>query len=207
MRELFTRLGEKRTKLGTDKLDVYFGHWAWPSAYASAKDLCRDGNGPSGSASEFLSAAQLIAKFLRDVALKNPAVVEHYLAEVRSALALCDVMELLMVIHSGAVTAGQLGNAIVHHLKLHQEAYQLSLWKPKAHMALHLPRQLALHKCLLSTFLLERKHRLLKRFASDRCTLTSFGRGLMEETTVQHLFDLKDPLGKDFLVDPIPPKP
>eukprot|EP00959_Pyramimonas_sp_CCMP1952_P241347 5044224-Pyramimonas_sp.AAC.1 len=95
MRELFARLGGKSIKLGPDKLDEYFSRWRWPSAYASGHNLCQDGNGPSGSASEFLSSAPLIAKFLRDVALKQPVASTTLLAEINSALALCRVMELL----------------------------------------------------------------------------------------------------------------
>ena len=79
---------------------------------------------------------------------------------------------------------------------------------PKSHWVLHLPRQLLDHGALLSTFLMELKHRTTKRYAEPRHNTTSFERGLMTEIAVQHLWELESHavLGVD-LVEPQPAKP
>eukprot|EP00959_Pyramimonas_sp_CCMP1952_P390715 8188014-Pyramimonas_sp.AAC.1 len=51
---------------------------------------------------------------------------------------------------------------------------------------------------------MERKHRVLKRFATPRQNLTGYSRGLMEEVTLQHLRDLHTPIGGVGLCNPRP---
>eukprot|EP00959_Pyramimonas_sp_CCMP1952_P174601 3648775-Pyramimonas_sp.AAC.1 len=80
-------------------------------------------------------------------------------------------------------------------------AYTYELWKPKSHYCTHLGRQLARHHFLLSTFLMERKHRVLKRMATPRCKLQGYEKGLIEKVTVQHFWDLQSPLVKPTLLE------
>eukprot|EP00959_Pyramimonas_sp_CCMP1952_P369395 7737139-Pyramimonas_sp.AAC.1 len=51
---------------------------------------------------------------------------------------------------------------------------------------------------------MERKHRVLKRLAEPRCNPQSFERGLLEECTVQHLSDIRNPLTGVGLIQPRP---
>ncbi|CAK0853126.1 unnamed protein product [Prorocentrum cordatum] len=199
--ELVHRL--RQVGLGPDVLDGFLKQWQWPLAHPDAKDLCsqHSDNSPSGNASVFLSSAVVLEKWLRDVALP---IVGGADAEVRSGIALCVVVQLLTIVNSGLVEAGQLATAIGRHLALHKAAYGQSLWLPKSHYTIHLPDTLRRHKCLLSVFVQERKHRTVKTMATGRHTTVSYNRGLMEEVTVQHLYQLKMPLTKPSLLNPRP---
>ena len=149
----------------------------------------------------YLSSAAVLEKWLRNVALPIAGGAD---AEVRSGIALCVVVQLLTIVNSGLVEAGQLAIAIGRHLSLHKAAYDLSLWLPKTHFTIHLPDTLRRHKCLLSVFVQERKHRTVKTMATGRHTTVSYNRGLMEEVTVQHLYQLRMPLIKASLMTPKP---
>jgi hypothetical protein len=113
---------------------------AWPRAYAGGKNLCAGSktHNPTGSASEQISAAPVVAKFVADVIV--PAGICK--RECKSMLLLCDVMNMLSIANSGLVSAHSLGVGIVSHLKAHQAAYDLTLWGPKSHWCLHMPFQL-----------------------------------------------------------------
>ena len=50
-----------------------------------------------------------------------------------------EVVDLLSKVQWGRTDADQLETAIGQHLRLHQLAYKLVLWRPKHHWALHLP--------------------------------------------------------------------
>jgi hypothetical protein len=141
----------------------------------------------------------VLEKWLREVAL--PTVGDNS-AEVMSGISLCVVVPLLTIVNSGLIRAGQLATAIGRHLSLHKAAYGLDLWLPKTHFTIHLPDILRRHKCLLSTFVQERKHRHVKVTAEGRHTTVSYNRGLMEEITLAHLYQLKDPLTKPTLLNP-----
>ena len=100
-----------------------------------------------------------------------------------------------MGIHVGSTSPGDLEKAILKHLQLHQAAYQFSLWLPKSHWVTHLGSMLHRQKGVLcNTFVMERKHRLVKRFGEDRDNGVATEKGIVEEMTVQHLHDLKKPL-------------
>ena len=81
-----------------------------------------------------------------------------------SVLALLKVVALLVRASAGGMSEETLHNAIVAQLVLHQACYNLSLWKPKHHYAMHIARCMVLQGILLSCFVMERKHRVAKRF-------------------------------------------
>ena len=63
----------------------------------------------------------------------------------------------------------------------------------KFHYVLHLPWQYQRHGILFPCFVHERKHRELKRFASDiRNTAIDFEKSLLQEITVHHAITLED---------------
>jgi len=185
--------------LGLAKLDQYVKRWVWPQGYAHAKD-CFSTKKFTGTASEQISLSQVISKYARDVVIAKGVCVEM----AHSMIAVCDVVGLLSIANSGLVSSKDLGVAIIHHLSLREAAYG-DVWKPKDHWVTHLPRQLLVQKALFSTFLMERKHRVLKRAAQSRHNTQGFDCGVMEETTVQHLHDLKLHAVTD--VDLLGPKP
>ena len=64
--------------------------------------------------------------------------------------------------------------------------------KPKQHYALHLPLMLLIHGCLLSTLVNERRHRVIKRYTRDRCTLgSSWELGALEEVVAFQCHEAK----------------
>ena len=198
-RELLQRLGKH--KMGGDMFDKYVQHWDFPSGYPTAKKLCKGNKSfsPGGSASEQIAAAPILEKYLQDFV--GPSICK---CEVESALRLCEVISLLSVVNTGSISPSALGDAIMRHLHAHKAAYGETLWKPKTHWSVHLPRQLLEHGKLLGCFLMERKHRVLKRFAEPRRNTTGFDKGLVEESTLQHIHDLKDPLIRPDLLEPRP---
>ena len=68
---------------------------------------------------------------------------------------------------------------------------------------MHIPRQLALFKFLISCFVHERKHKIVKRWAIPLCTgaKRNYERSLLEECTMAHMHSLKEPLLKPCLLE------
>lgn len=159
--------------------------------YAGAKKVCANtGYVPKGSASELLSLTPVLEKFLVDVVLPVGVLADV----VGSMLLLIKVTSLLQQVQRGTVVPGTLHTCICAHLEKHLSVWGESLWKPKMHYALHLGHQLLRHGTLMATFVLERKHRVLKRFANPRHKTMAFERALLEEVTQQHLYVLQEPL-------------
>ena len=126
-----------------------------------------------------------------------------------SFLRLCKVLSALSVVNSGVVHHKLLRTLISEHIQSQQCAYVLDAQLPKTHFALHLPDHLKDHGILLSTFLMERKHKTVKRLASDMYNLTSYEQGLMEAVSVQALYDLSSSRldgGVDLVAPKVPSK-
>ena len=140
------------------------------------------------SASEGLTLYPILALFFNEVVLPLGVCVPH----TRSFLALCDSLDLLCHVQEGLVTPDQLEDAITKHAVLSQAAYGNLVWVYKHHVAaMHLADQLRRHGLLVSLFTQERRHKLVKRFIKDRRKLSGFERGVIEEVTCQHLYDLQ----------------
>ncbi len=100
---------------------------------------------------------------------------------------------LLQSVKTGDVTPGVLFAAIMVHLKLFKEAYGDDYIRPKHHYCMHLPDMLKRFGFLLSTFTHERKHRIVKRHTRDRCNLTRWALGAIEEVTCHQIWELSLP--------------
>jgi hypothetical protein len=128
---------------------------------------------------------------------------------IQSYLLLCDVLELVTNIKRnalGRITPMQLRDAIFAHLAKFLEAYRGIGWKPKFHWATELWRMYERFEFLLGLLVTERRHKIVKRWSKDRLSQESFEAGVVEEVTLQHLTDLREPwLVNDCLVDEIPP--
>ena len=120
-------------------------------------------------------------------------------AEIESMLALCNVVDLIMLSMRGLCKPPMLKDAINDHLHLAKVAYADTLWRPKTHFATHLPGQLERHGFLPCCFVQERKHRVVKRAALHRHNSLAFDRGVLEEVTLQQLHDLNTCLHSDVL--------
>ena len=107
----------------------------------------------------------------------------------RSFFLLVEVTELLQkVARGGCVTASKLRAAIEAHLRCHLQAYAGSAWVPKCHMALHLPEYMSRFGTLVSCFVHERKHKVIKRFASQKAdTQRGFEESLLRDVLAVQL--------------------
>ena len=80
-----------------------------------------------------------------------------------------------------------------------------TIWVPKHHFMLHLPRQLKRFAFLIACFVHERKHKIAKRWAVPLCLAKrcDYNRSLLEECTLAHIQSLKEPLLKPCLPDAV----
>ena len=131
-----------------------------------------------------------------------PAPIAHS-KQVYSFLALADVLDLLRMCKYGAVNAEVLREAIIAHLSAFKRAYDTIGWLPKHHLAMHLWTYVSTHGFLQSTLPQERMHKLVKKWSRDRYTKATFERGLMEELTMEHLHDPKQPWWYGGLQEPV----
>ncbi len=176
----------KGHSLGADRIHDYLQSWNWPRGYVDAKS-CFAKHKLTGSASQCISLAPVLERYLIEEVEPSGLLP----VETASCRALCQVLQMLMVVNSGIYTAVDLGVAISNHLGRHRAAYDEDLFAPKDHWILHLPRLYQMHGILISCFLMERKHRVCKRFMNDRRNTKSFDYGVMSEITVQHLYELE----------------
>ncbi len=84
--------------------------------------------------------------------------------------------------------------AVLEHLIAHQTACEDSLWTPNFNYSIHLADQLRQHRCLVSCFVHEGKHKYIKAAGVPGVNTTSYDIGVLEDVTVQHLCDLATPL-------------
>ena len=148
---------------------------------------------------EMLSAGPVVRKWLEDV-VKPKGVCP---AQVTSLLLCISVMDLLVQVNSGRVTPAMLADALATHYAAHVVAYGYTIFVPKHHFMLHIPKQLARFGCLVACFVHERKHKIVKRWAVPLATgdRRDYERSLIEECTLAHINSLKDPLLKPCLLE------
>lgn len=181
------------------ELGEYVRMWSFPAqveitsvnqlfSVSANKNNVRRGTFSSG-ASEFLSLAPILKRYFKHVVLPKGEMQPH----VKSFLAVLDVVDILQACKKGTESKDGLANAIKKHLDLFVLAWGRSSMRPKYHYVLHLPNQLELHGLLLTTFVHERKHKVVKRYCSNRVNLKSWERGTMEECTVHFMHEMASP--------------
>ena len=105
--------------------------------------------------------------------LDEVVLPSSFSAEILAFLALCDVMDMIQAITFGIIQPEHLEKAINKFLALCVEAGWQDYFIKKFHWLLHLPSHLSRFGFIPWCFTLERKHRLVKRFASaQRKTMT-----------------------------------
>jgi hypothetical protein len=192
----FEHLEEDNSGLGFAAFDAYATEWVWPKGYANGKSCAKKGRW-NGTASEYLSVAPVLAKWVNDV-VKQAGVCP---AECDSMLELCKTVELLELGMQGYGDPDDLDTQILNHSTAQQVSYGSDLWKAKNHHAFHLPGFLRRFRRLFNCFTLERKHKVPKRFSVTRVNTTAYERGILEEVLDQHFWELKKPILKHMLMD------
>ena len=139
------------------------------------------------SASEALGSYPVVRLLLNDFRQRlgrDHRVQPH----ISCFMLLCQVLDLLQRTARGQVEAAQLGQAIKRHLDAYQAAYPDSSFLPKAHFGLHLEAQYKYHKCLISCWVHERRHKEIKRYANQQSNLRAgMERHLLQEVALTHL--------------------
>ena len=170
-------------------INDYFQSWAWPKSIGHARRAFETGDLQAG-ASETLSAMPVLAHYVREVVAKVPgaaACADH----ISCFLALCDVLDSYVALtRGGDVSHADLSRVVIKHLQLHKECYGTNVWTYKFHMATHLP-DMYLKFGVLSCFVHERKHKVVKRFSHDHKCMKRPEKALMLQLVAQHRYDLK----------------
>ena len=175
----------KTKRFGWRDLMAYAENWVWPKAYANCRNMA-DTIGKM-TASEQLSLVPVLRRFLHTIApvVDCPAIV-------RSLLLLLNVIDILMLSRgNGTSTPEMLEAAVLRHLRAHQDAWGDSIWIPKHHYAMDLAWMWRHLGHLLCCFVHERKHKEPKRVVTNRYSDQRFEKGVLEDVTVQQLFDVE----------------
>jgi len=162
------------------------------SEAANKNNLKKGGFTCSGS--EFLTLAPIALRYFEKVVARRQECTKW----VDSMIAVLRVVVILMKLKSGTISADRLTTAIMHHLQLFKAAYGDGAIRPKHHFACHLGPMLRRFPFLMSTFVHERKHRVVKKYTRDRRSLRSWDLGAIEEITCHQLWELGKPLLRTF---------
>ena len=200
MKQMHTSITQHRMVHGCTyaALHEYMERWTMPQARGNPQRLLdadharkhlKSGDFAS-TASEMLTIAPVVARFMRNVA--KPQLDGTWMQPyVDSLIACLHVVYLLQAVKvAGFVSPGELRGAIEKHLALFIAAYGDDAIRPKHHFALHLPHMLYLFGFLISTFTHERKHRCFKRYARPRTSGENFELGVLEEMTCHSIWEL-----------------
>jgi len=142
----------------------------------------------SCNASQLLTLAPVLRRYFVEVAMRQGIEV----LKVESIIACIDVVLVLQAVKKGKVSGDVLHEYVHKHLTLFQLAYKMEHWRPKHHCAFHLGGMLMYFGMLISCFVHERKHRVIKKWAYGHRNTTSYELGMLEEVTVDQLQSLQD---------------
>ena len=143
----------------------------------------------SSTASELLTIAPIILRYFKEIVIHRGRLIPH----CQSLIACLRVVLLLLACRLSVVTPAVLANAIKQHMDLFKLAYGNDAVRPKHQFALHLPSMLQHHGCLLTTFVNERKHRVVKQYTAPRATLLGWEYCCLEEVCSHQLYELEQP--------------
>jgi hypothetical protein len=178
------------------RLGEYCSGWAFPGRrsvthlFTEAKARSHyNAHSFSSTGSEMVTMVPVLVRYFQHVVLPRGRLTRH----VESCLACLNVVVLLLATRLCVVAPDELRDAILLHLTLFLEVYHADHVRPKHHYAMHLPSMLARFGVLLTTFVNERKHRIVKQYSRDRCNLQSWELGAFEDVTVHQLWELDLP--------------
>ena len=138
------------------------------------------------SASEAMSMYGIIGCFIAAVYMRAGICVDQCIAYLR----LCDVLDLLVASAHGTVSPDQMHNAVDAFLRACLRADWRDMMHPKFHWTLHLAIELYEFGLLLTCWVHERKHRMVKRYTQSMRNTSTFESSILAEITCQHLYNL-----------------
>ena len=163
----------------SERLADTFSKSRWKSA-KNAKYM-------KATASDALSLYNIVACYIFAVFMRANRCVP----ECTAYLFLADVLDMLVASPRGNVTPAMLRAAIKKFLESCVRAGWRIFMHPKFHWLIHLYRELAHFKMLLSCWVHERKHKMVKRYSNDVRNTTSFEKTILSEVTCHHLAELE----------------
>jgi hypothetical protein len=104
-----------------------------------------------------------------------------------------ELLELLVAIPHGHVTEGMLLTAVEDFLKVFRHVYGPEWMHNKFHSLLHLPEELFRCGVLLSCWVHERKHKMVKEFAEFMRSTQVYERGVVSEAVCKQLHVMRQP--------------
>ena len=153
------------------------------------------------TASEALTLYPCIALFVRSVWVRANIKV----AACQALLKLFLILDLLLCVPHGVVTPALLRKAANDLLQAVVRAGCRGHAHPKFHWVMHLPQELERFGTLLSCFVHERKHKMVKRYSQGHHNHQSFERAVLAEVTCHHIVEVEQADKFNFVVRVLPP--
>ena len=168
----------KRLRINSDTLADAFSERRWKSSTKAKYFKC--------TASDAMSLYAIVAVFFHCVYLRAGEHVEECVAY----LALCDVLDLLVMVALGVVTADKLEQQIDAFLAACIKAGWRAYMHPKFHWCVHLARELRIFGILLTCWVHERKHKIVKQYTNNQRNTRKYEHSVLAEVTCQHFYNL-----------------
>ena len=177
-------------------LETYLAQWHWP-AYIG-KGACEvfdpkraksnwDAGTLKATASEGLSVLPIMANFFQSL-LDNPGTAQTVKDHSRCFLMLADVVRIVQRCSRYPIDPDELQLSISTYLQTFKLLFGEEHLTPKFHYAFHFPAYLRRFGFVPSCFVLERKHKVPKRFANEvRNTNSAWEASVLREVTCHHL--------------------
>lgn len=179
-------------------IHTFFGNLKYPHSISSRgvsgqkcfQKKIDTGDNFKCSASEALSIYSPLRYFLMSIRCDPGSDLQKAIA---SYFCLASVLDRLRKSMKGLIDPNKLLELIVKHTCYFKRAYSEDAITPKFHFCLHLPSMLNTHGMLISCFVMERKHKEVKRVANNLSNTHGwFESNILETVTQMHLQDLAD---------------
>ena len=195
---------QEMTNIGIEPYQLFMDYlekWRWPMrlkmrhVHEIFEPKRREGNNKAKyfkcTASEGFTVYNVIAHFVHSVFIGN-APDGICTNACYTYLALSDVIDCLTLANRGLVTSDALNTSVEKFLALVVDTWGNDYVVPKFHWLLHFGDHLDTFGTLISCFVHERKHRGVKRFATDVRNTRNLEASVLHECTAQHIALLRD---------------
>ena len=191
----------------------FLAHFNWPKRVSGSTQLSkifsrdrvashRAAKHLKLQASDSLSIYPVLALFVQTVVLPSGQCD----AACNAFLALIDVMDFITAVPRGNIDPDMIAAAVHRFLEQFVAVWGHDYTHPKFHWLLHFASHLiAFNGILLSCFVHERRHRLIRRYADDTYNTVDYERTLISEAVCHHLGNLEGSTTFDFSIGLVPP--